>query len=41
MGLLDVDVYGPSIPRMMNLKDQQPELDESEWLVTSHDNVHN
>ncbi|XP_065830250.1 iron-sulfur cluster transfer protein NUBPL-like [Oscarella lobularis] len=33
VGLLDVDVYGPSIPRMMNLKDQQPELDEKNLMI--------
>ncbi|XP_077987009.1 iron-sulfur cluster transfer protein NUBPL-like [Glandiceps talaboti] len=26
VGLLDADIYGPSIPRLMNLVDQQPEL---------------
>ncbi len=29
MGLLDADVYGPSIPKLMNLKGN-PELTESE-----------
>lgn len=29
IGLLDVDVYGPSIPKMMNLKGN-PELSQSE-----------
>lgn len=28
VGLLDVDVYGPSIPKMMNLKGN-PELSQS------------
>ena len=28
VGLLDVDVYGPSIPKMMNLKGD-PELSQS------------
>ena len=27
MGLLDMDVFGPSIPRMMNLSDS-PAMDE-------------
>lgn len=26
-GLLDADIYGPSVPRMMNLAGHQPELD--------------
>ncbi len=30
MGLLDADVYGPSIPMLMNLKGN-PELTESEF----------
>lgn len=29
VGLLDMDVFGPSIPRMMNLS-ASPELDKSE-----------
>ncbi|XP_035229202.1 iron-sulfur protein NUBPL-like [Stegodyphus dumicola] len=31
VGLLDADVYGPSIPRMMNLKGQ-PECTESMFI---------
>lgn len=30
VGLLDVDIYGPSIPKMMNLKGN-PELTPSKW----------
>ncbi|KAJ7339415.1 hypothetical protein OS493_005811 [Desmophyllum pertusum] len=30
IGLLDADVYGPSIPKMMNLKGQ-PELTKKQW----------
>lgn len=30
VGLLDVDVYGPSIPKMMNLRGN-PELSPSEY----------
>jgi len=26
VGLLDTDIYGPSIPLMMNLRNQQPEM---------------
>lgn len=32
-GLLDADIYGPSIPKMMNLTGQQPELDESNLML--------
>ncbi len=32
-GLLDADIYGPSIPKMMNLSDQQPELDINNMLL--------
>jgi len=29
VGLLDADVYGPSIPLMMNLNDEQPLINKS------------
>lgn len=29
VGLLDADIYGPNIPRMLNLNTQKPEVDES------------
>ncbi|XP_022111463.1 iron-sulfur protein NUBPL-like isoform X2 [Acanthaster planci] len=32
VGLLDADVYGPSIPRMMNLSGQQPELTKNNLM---------
>jgi ATP-binding protein involved in chromosome partitioning len=28
VGLLDIDIHGPSIPRMLGLEDQSPELDQ-------------
>ncbi|KNE68331.1 hypothetical protein AMAG_12991 [Allomyces macrogynus ATCC 38327] len=33
VGLLDVDLYGPSIPRLMNLRDTAPELDPQNRLI--------
>lgn len=33
VGLLDGDVYGPSIPRMMNLQGHSPELDSSHLMT--------
>eukprot|EP00730_Choanoeca_flexa_P019535 TRINITY_DN9547_c0_g2_i1.p1 TRINITY_DN9547_c0_g2~~TRINITY_DN9547_c0_g2_i1.p1 ORF type:complete len:338 (+),score=57.56 TRINITY_DN9547_c0_g2_i1:48-1016(+) len=33
IGLLDADVFGPSLPIMMNLKDEQPVVNEREQLV--------
>ncbi|XP_038063874.1 iron-sulfur protein NUBPL-like isoform X2 [Patiria miniata] len=32
VGLLDADVYGPSIPRMMNLSGQEPELTKNNLM---------
>ncbi len=29
VGLLDADIYGPNIPRMLGLNNQKPEIDES------------
>ena len=33
VGLLDADVYGPSIPLMMNLEDQEPPLVHDQKMV--------
>lgn len=34
VGLLDCDIYGPSVPMMMGLSDARPQLDESgKWLM--------
>lgn len=33
IGILDADVYGPSIPRMMNMEDEQPELNEKNLMI--------
>ena len=32
MGLLDADVFGPSIPTMMNL-DESPQLDDEDFML--------
>ena len=32
MGLLDADVFGPSIPTMMNL-DESPEMDKEDFIL--------
>ncbi len=32
VGLLDTDVYGPSVPKMMNL-DQRPKLTETNKMI--------
>lgn len=33
VGLLDADIYGPSIPLMMNLKDRQPTKDDKNLII--------
>nr|CAG4652019.1 EOG090X0A5B [Triops cancriformis] len=33
IGLLDADVYGPSIPKMMNLENEQPEVNHENKIV--------
>jgi ATP-binding protein involved in chromosome partitioning len=36
VGLIDADVYGPSIPKMFNVEDQRPSVrmeDEKEWII--------
>ena len=36
VGLIDADVYGPSIPKMFNVEDQRPAArteDEAEWII--------
>ena len=32
-GLLDADIYGPSVPKMMNLSGQQPEVDSNNLMI--------
>lgn len=32
-GLLDTDIYGPSIPTMMNLSGHEPELDQNNLMI--------
>ncbi|CAF0784925.1 unnamed protein product [Brachionus calyciflorus] len=32
-GILDADIYGPSIPKMMNLESHQPELDSNNQMI--------
>ena len=39
VGLLDADIYGPSIPKMMNLKGQ-PYLNKSEEIVFLSERCH-
>ncbi len=38
IGLLDADIYGPSVPRLMGIQNQKPETDESGRIVplTAH-----
>jgi len=33
IGLLDADIYGPSIPIMMNLRDKQPMKNENNLII--------
>ena len=33
MGLLDADVFGPSLPIMMNLQHEQPMVNDHEQLI--------
>lgn len=33
VGLLDVDIYGPNIPRMLGIADLAPEIDENEKIL--------
>ncbi len=32
-GLLDADIYGPSIPKMMNLESHEPEINENNLMI--------
>lgn len=33
IGLLDADVYGPSIPKLMNISEQQPEINQQNRMI--------
>ena len=33
VGLLDADIYGPNIPRMLGLQNQRPEIDEAQKKI--------
>lgn len=33
VGLLDADVFGPSIPRMLNLQGKEPDVDKNNFLI--------
>ena len=32
-GLLDADIYGPSIPKMMNLENHEPEVNKNDLMI--------
>lgn len=38
VGLLDIDVHGPSIPRMLGVEDVRPEVDENEKIIPADAN---
>ena len=38
VGLLDVDVHGPSIPKMLGVEDARPEVDENEKIIPAEAN---
>ena len=38
VGLLDVDVHGPSIPKMLGVEDARPEVDENEKIIPADAN---
>jgi len=39
IGLLDADIYGPSVPRMMGLPNHQPEIVESKMIPPESRNI--
>ena len=41
VGLLDLDIYGPSIPKLMHLEDMgEPELSKRTWKVNTRGCTH-